>query len=50
MNHSNRMLNDLVSIARDGKSFYEHAASKVADKKVADIATTYLLELMDPPI
>ena len=34
MNHSNRMLNDLVSIARDGKSFYEHAASKVNDAEL----------------
>ena len=29
MNHSNHILNDLVSATRDGKSFYEHAATKV---------------------
>jgi uncharacterized protein (TIGR02284 family) len=31
MSHSTRTLNDLVAIARDGKSFYEHAAPKVDD-------------------
>jgi len=34
MNRSNHMLNDLVSIARDGKSFYEHAATKVNDAEL----------------
>ncbi len=29
MNHSNHILNDLVSATRDGKSFYELAATKV---------------------
>jgi uncharacterized protein (TIGR02284 family) len=29
MNHSNHILNDLVSATRDGKSFYEHAETKV---------------------
>jgi uncharacterized protein (TIGR02284 family) len=31
MSHSTRKLNDLVAIARDGKSFYDHAAPKVDD-------------------
>jgi uncharacterized protein (TIGR02284 family) len=30
MNRNNK-LNDIVAIARDGKDFYEHAASKVSD-------------------
>jgi len=29
MNHSNHILNDLVSATRDGKTFYEQAAAKV---------------------
>jgi len=29
MNQSNHILNDLVPVIRDGKSFYEHAATKV---------------------
>ena len=29
MNHSNQTLNDLVEVARDGETFYEHAATKV---------------------
>ena len=29
MNHSNHILNDLVSATRDGKSFYELAATKI---------------------
>ena len=40
-----------AALGEDPESFeLEHAASNVANKKVADIATTYLLELMDPPI
>jgi hypothetical protein len=40
-----------ASLGEDPESFeLEHAANNVANKKVADIATTYLLELMDPPI
>jgi uncharacterized protein (TIGR02284 family) len=31
MNHSNHLLNDLVSITRDGQDFYQHAAAKVSD-------------------
>jgi len=34
MNNSNKHLNDLVAIARDGKSFYEHAATKVDDAQL----------------
>lgn len=34
MNHSNHRLNDLVAIARDGKGFYEHAATKVNDPEL----------------
>jgi uncharacterized protein (TIGR02284 family) len=34
MNHSNQLLNDIVAIARDGKDFYEHAASKVNDPEL----------------
>ncbi|MEO7478907.1 MAG: PA2169 family four-helix-bundle protein [Lysobacteraceae bacterium] len=29
MNHTNHTLNDLVEVARDGETFYEHAAVKV---------------------
>ena len=29
MNHTHHILNDLVEVARDGESFYEHAATKV---------------------
>jgi uncharacterized protein (TIGR02284 family) len=31
MNRSNHLLNDLVSMARDGMCFYEHAATQVAE-------------------
>ena len=31
MNDSNKNLNDLIAIARDGKDFYQHAATKVDD-------------------
>jgi uncharacterized protein (TIGR02284 family) len=34
MNHSNDILNDLVSTARDGQEFYEHAATKVKDPQL----------------
>ena len=37
MNRSNNLLNDLVSIARDGKSFYEHAAIKVNDPELKSL-------------
>ena len=39
MNHSNKMLNDLVSLARDGKGFYEHAATKVIDPELKTLFT-----------
>ena len=39
MNHSNSNLNDLVSIARDGKNFYEHAATKVDDAALKTLFT-----------
>ena len=29
MNHTHHILNDLVEVARDGETFYEHAATKV---------------------
>ena len=34
MNHSNHILNDLVSATRDGKSFYELAATKVDSPEI----------------
>jgi len=34
MNHSNDILNDLVSTARDGQEFYEHAATQVKDRQL----------------
>jgi uncharacterized protein (TIGR02284 family) len=34
MNHSNHILNGLVAATRDGKSFYEHAATKVANPEL----------------
>ena len=34
MNHSNHILNDLVSATRDGKSFYEHAATMVTNPEL----------------
>jgi len=37
MNHSNHILNDLVSATRDGKSFYEHAATKVTSPELKDL-------------
>jgi uncharacterized protein (TIGR02284 family) len=37
MNHSNKLLNDIVAIARDGKSFYEHAATKVNDPELKSL-------------
>lgn len=37
MKPSNQTLNDLVSIARDGKSFYEHAATKVDDTELRNL-------------
>ena len=39
MNPSNQTLNDLVCIARDGKSFYEHAATKVDDAELRNLFT-----------
>jgi uncharacterized protein (TIGR02284 family) len=39
MNHSNEQLNDLVAIARDGKNFYEHAATKVSDAELKNLFT-----------
>ena len=39
MNHSNQILNDLVSATRDGKGFYEHAASMVSDPELRTLFT-----------
>lgn len=39
MNRSNTLLNDLVAIVRDGKSFYEHAATKVSDPELKKLFT-----------
>lgn len=39
MNQSNKHLNDIVAIARDGKSFYEHAATKVDDAQLKSMFT-----------
>ena len=39
MTHSNDILNDLVSTARDGQEFYDHAATKVKDP---DLRTLFL--------
>ncbi len=39
MNHSNHILNDLVSATRDGKSFYEHAAIKVGSPELKTLFT-----------
>jgi uncharacterized protein (TIGR02284 family) len=52
MNHSNQLLNDIVAIARDGQSFYQHAATKVNDPelkklfvRIADIKGEIVMEL-----
>jgi len=34
MNNSTKILNDIISVTRDGKEFYEHAASKVDDSEL----------------
>ena len=34
MNNSSKILNDIISVTRDGKEFYEHAASKVDDSEL----------------
>ena len=39
MNHSNHILNDLVSATRDGKSFYEHAATMVSNPEIKTLFT-----------
>lgn len=39
MNHSNQVLNDLVSVTRDGKTFYEYAATAVTD---SELKTTFI--------
>lgn len=39
MNHSTKKLNDLVAIARDGKTFYEQAALKVDDPSLKTLFT-----------
>lgn len=39
MNQSNKHLNDIVAIARDGQSFYEHAADKVDDTQLKTMFT-----------
>ncbi len=39
MTHSNEVLNDLMTATRDGKNFYELAASEVADKELSELFT-----------
>ena len=39
MNHSNHILNDLVSATRDGKSFYELAQTKVSSPELKALFT-----------
>lgn len=39
MNHSNHILNDLVSVARDGKTFYEEAATKIDNPELRTLFT-----------
>ncbi len=39
MNHSNQILNDLASATRDGKGFYEHAATMVTDPELRTLFT-----------
>jgi uncharacterized protein (TIGR02284 family) len=39
MNHSNHILNGLVSATRDGKSFYEHAATVVTNPELKALFT-----------
>jgi uncharacterized protein (TIGR02284 family) len=39
MNHSNHILNDLVAATRDGKSFYELAATKVDSPELKALFT-----------
>lgn len=39
MNHSNHILNDLVSVANDGKRFYEDAASKIDNAELRALFT-----------
>jgi uncharacterized protein (TIGR02284 family) len=39
MNPSNPIINDLVAASRDGKSFYELAASKVTDSELKPLFT-----------
>lgn len=39
MNHSNHILNDLVSVARDGKSFYEDTAAKIDNPELRTLFT-----------
>jgi uncharacterized protein (TIGR02284 family) len=39
MNHSNHILNDLVSATRDGKGFYEHAATMVTNPELKTLFT-----------
>lgn len=34
MNNSSKILNDIISVTRDGKDFYEHAATKVDDSEL----------------
>ncbi|HMB57911.1 MAG TPA: PA2169 family four-helix-bundle protein [Arenimonas sp.] len=38
MNH-NKHLNDLVAVARDGKDFYEYAATRVDDQELKSLFT-----------
>ena len=39
MKQSNQILNDLVSATRDGKGFYEHAATMVTDPELRTLFT-----------
>lgn len=34
MNSTSKILNEIISVTRDGKEFYEHAASKVDDSEL----------------
>jgi uncharacterized protein (TIGR02284 family) len=39
MNNTTKILNDLVSVTHDGKSFYEHAANNVGDPELKALFT-----------
>lgn len=37
MNNSTKILNDIISVTRNGKEFYEHAATKVDDSELMNL-------------